>query len=104
MPPKRKSRSSKVTKKAVARHRKGVAKAALIEVVKRQGVNVRVAKGRAALRKAGLPPVQIGVPDTKRPGFAAECARQSRLLPAAAAFAGGDEARMLSELEGFADA
>jgi hypothetical protein len=29
---------------------------------------------------AGLRPVQIWVPDTRRPGFAAECRRQSRLV------------------------
>ena len=40
----------------------------------------RVRKRRAALRRAGLRPVQIWVPDTRRPGFAAECRRQSRLV------------------------
>lgn len=40
----------------------------------------RVGKRRAALRKAGLRPVQIWVPDTSAPGFAEECARQSRLI------------------------
>jgi len=39
-------------------------------------VGERVAKHRAALRKAGLRPIQIWVPDTKRKGFAAECRRQ----------------------------
>ncbi|MGD0763063.1 MAG: antitoxin MazE family protein [Roseiarcus sp.] len=39
----------------------------------------RVRKRRAALRQAGLRPVQIWVPDTRRPGFAEECRRQSRL-------------------------
>lgn len=33
-------------------------------------------KRRAALRAAGLRPVQIWVPDTRRPGFAEECRRQ----------------------------
>lgn len=42
-------------------------------------VNSRVQKHRDALRKAGLRPVQIWVPDTRRPGFAAACRRQSRL-------------------------
>lgn len=101
---KRKSISKKVTKKVVARRGKGVAKAALVDVVKRQGVKARVAKRRAALRKAGLRPVQIWVPDTMRSGFAGECVRQSRLLAEAAADAGSDEARMLCELDGFADA
>jgi len=40
----------------------------------------RVRKRRAALRKAGLQPVQLWVPDTRRRSFAAECRRQSRLL------------------------
>jgi hypothetical protein len=42
-------------------------------------VNERVQKHRDALRKAGLRPVQIWVPDTRRPDFAEECRRQSRL-------------------------
>ena len=40
----------------------------------------RVRRHRAGLRAAGLRPVQIWVPDTRRDGFAAECRRQSRLL------------------------
>lgn len=40
----------------------------------------RVQKHRDALRAAGLRPVQIWVPDTRRAGFAEECRRQSRLL------------------------
>lgn len=43
-------------------------------------INERVQKHRAALRMAGLRPVQIWVPDTRRPDFAAECRRQSRLV------------------------
>lgn len=42
-------------------------------------VNERVQRHREALRRAGLRPVQIWVPDTRRPGFAEECRRQSRL-------------------------
>jgi hypothetical protein len=42
-------------------------------------VNMRVQKHREALRMAGLRPVQIWVPDTRRAGFAEECRRQSRL-------------------------
>lgn len=42
-------------------------------------VAVRVQKRRSALRMAGLRPVQIWVPDTRRPDFAAECKRQSNL-------------------------
>ncbi len=40
----------------------------------------RVQKRRSALRMAGLRPVQIWVPDTRRPDFAAECKRQSSLV------------------------
>jgi len=42
-------------------------------------INVRVQKHRDAMRQAGLRPVQIWVPDTRRPNFAAECRRQCRL-------------------------
>lgn len=42
-------------------------------------VNSRVQKHRDALRMAGLRPVQIWVPDTRRANFAEECRRQSRL-------------------------
>lgn len=40
----------------------------------------RVKRHRAGLRAAGLRPIQIWVPDTRREGFAAECRRQSLLL------------------------
>lgn len=43
-------------------------------------VNTRVQKHRDALRMAGLRPVQIWVPDTRRPDFAEECRRQSLLV------------------------
>lgn len=43
-------------------------------------ISERVQKHRETLRKAGLRPVQIWVPDTRRKGFAAECRRQSLLL------------------------
>jgi hypothetical protein len=46
-------------------------------------VNDRVRKRRDTLRAAGLRPVQIWVPDTRRPGFAEECRRQSRVVAAA---------------------
>ena len=39
----------------------------------------RVETRPSALGKAGLPPGQIWVPDTRRPGFPAECRRQSQL-------------------------
>jgi hypothetical protein len=45
----------------------------------------RVKKHRDALRAAGLRPVQIWVPDTRLPGFAAECRRQSHLVASSAA-------------------
>lgn len=40
----------------------------------------RVQKHRMALRAAGLRPVQIWVPDTRRAGFTEECRRQSLAL------------------------
>lgn len=39
--------------------------------------SARVQKHRDALREAGLRPLQIWVPDTRREGFAEECRRQS---------------------------
>lgn len=43
-------------------------------------VNSRVQKHRNSLRSAGLRPVQIWVPDTRKPGFSEECARQSSVV------------------------
>lgn len=43
-------------------------------------VNNRVQRHRDALRAAGLRPIQIWVPDTRRPDFAQECRRQSLLV------------------------
>lgn len=40
----------------------------------------RVKQHRDGLRAAGLRPLQIWVPDTRRPGFAEECRRQSLVL------------------------
>jgi len=40
----------------------------------------RVQRRRDKLRAAGLRPVQLWVPDTRAPGFAAECRRQCALL------------------------
>lgn len=40
----------------------------------------RVQKHRDALRLTGFRPVQIWVPDTRRPGFAEECQRQCLLV------------------------
>ncbi|SON58307.1 hypothetical protein HDIA_4766 [Hartmannibacter diazotrophicus] len=42
-------------------------------------VNERVERRRQALRAAGLRPIQIWVPDNRRPGFADECRRQALL-------------------------
>lgn len=46
-------------------------------------IRERVQKRRAALRAAGLRPIQIWVPDTRKAGFADECRRQSRIVAAA---------------------
>jgi len=59
-------------------------------------VSERVRKRRDALREAGLRPIQIWVPDTRRPGFAEECRRQARLVAVADA---SDH-----DLDGFLDA
>lgn len=40
----------------------------------------RVQKFRAGLRQAGMRPVQIRVPDTRRQGLGEECKRQSALV------------------------
>lgn len=45
-------------------------------------VRKRVAAHRAELRKRGLRPIQIWVPDTRAPGFAEEARRQSRQVDA----------------------
>ncbi|MGA8585080.1 MAG: antitoxin MazE family protein [Roseiarcus sp.] len=42
----------------------------------------RVHKRRAALKAAGLRPIEIWIPDTRRPGFAEEARRQSRIAAA----------------------
>ena len=59
-------------------------------------VNSRVQKHREALRRAGLRPVQIWVPDTRRPDFAEECCRQCRLA-AQADIADPDMQRFMDE-------
>jgi hypothetical protein len=59
-------------------------------------VNTRVNRHRDALRAAGLRPIQIWVPDTRRPGFAEEARRQCAIVAAADA---GD-----SDLQDFMDA
>lgn len=57
-------------------------------------INQRVGKRRDALRAAGLRPVQIWVPDTRRPDFAQECRRQSLMVAAADASDAGIESFM----------
>jgi hypothetical protein len=42
----------------------------------------RVARRRAAMRAAGLRPIQLWVPDTRSAAFLDECRRQSRLIAA----------------------
>jgi len=42
-------------------------------------VNARVQKHRETLRRAGLRPVQIWVPDTRQADFAEQCRRQCEL-------------------------
>lgn len=59
-------------------------------------VSKRVQKRRESLRAAGLRPLQIWVPDTRQPGFAEECRRQSLLVAKADA---ADR-----DLQGFMDA
>jgi len=56
----------------------------------------RAEKRRSTLRMAGLRPVEIWVPDTRQPGFAAECQRQSKLASQAD--------RADSDMLGFMDA
>lgn len=55
-------------------------------------------KAYAAMRKAGLCPVTIWVPDTRRAGFAEECRRQSLLLQGDA-----HEQAVLDQLTALAD-
>jgi len=59
-------------------------------------INTRVQKHRASLRASGLRPIQIWVPDTRRPGFAEEVQRQCHVVAASDA---GDH-----ELDSFMDA
>ena len=48
--------------------------------LKMKSVAARVSKRRAALRPAGLRPIQLWLPDTRRRGFRAACRRQSLML------------------------
>lgn len=55
------------------------------------GAGKRVAAHRTRLREQGLRPLQIWVPDTRRPDFAEEAHRQS-VLAAASSSAADDQA------------
>lgn len=71
-----------------------------------QPISDRVQRHRAGLRAAGLRPLQIWVPDTRRPGFAEECRRQSRLAAIADAADPDLEAFMdaaLDDMEGWTE-
>lgn len=65
--------------------------------------NARVQKHRDAMRAAGLRPIQLWVPDTRVPGFADECRRQTRLVAQADASDAGLQATLESATEGWAD-
>ncbi len=69
-------------------------------------VNQRVKKHRDALRAAGLRPIQIWVPDTRRAGFADECRRQSMLVAKADANDQGLDEFMddaIADIEGWSE-
>jgi len=61
-------------------------------------VNERVQKHRDALRASGLRPIQIWVPDTRRPDFAEECRRQCLVVKK-----DPQEREVISWLESIAD-
>lgn len=68
------------------------------------GTNSRVQKHRDSLRAAGMRPIQIWIPDTRKKGFNDECKRQSALV--AKADAGDHELQQfmddaLDDLEGW---
>ena len=50
---------------------------ALHVTVAAMGVNERVGEYRKRMRERGFRPLQLWVPDVRRPGFAEEAARQS---------------------------
>ena len=61
-------------------------------------VGERVRKHRAQMRRAGMRPIQIWVPDTKKKGFQEECRRQSLRLRK-----DPTEKKTLQEIEKIAD-
>ena len=60
-----------------------------------QSTSVKVSAYRARLRKQGLRPIQIWVPDTRQPNFGVEAARQSKLV---------SQSRLAAEDQSFVDA
>ena len=69
-------------------------------------IGQRVRKHRAALREAGMRPVQLRVPDTRARAFVDECRRQCLLVVRADAADTGSEAldgmdAALDDLEGW---
>lgn len=48
-----------------------------------QAQHTKQTRYRERLRAQGLRPVQLWLPDTTKPGFAAECHRQAQLIAAA---------------------
>ena len=64
-------------------------------------VRQRVAEHRERLRRQGLRPVQIWVPDVRAPGFAAEAHRQSAL--AAASSYEADDQPFVDAISSFGD-
>lgn len=61
----------------------------------------RVAAHRARLRRQGLRPIQIWVPDVRAPGFAAEAHRQSAL--AAASTHAAEDQEFVDSISWFGD-
>lgn len=51
-----------------------------MELNKMTSITTRVQQHRERLRRAGLRPVQIWVPDTRRKDFVEECRRQSAIV------------------------
>jgi hypothetical protein len=62
----------------------------------------RMATYRQRMRAAGLRPVQIWVPDTRSPGFAAKCRQQARAI-AAGDPAGDDIVRLVKRVQDWPD-
>jgi len=61
-----------------------------------------VARYRLRMQRTGLRLVQLWVPDTRAPGFAKECRRQSLLIARDRAD-GRADGRLMNELEGLQD-